>query len=431
MNFLKEKGMSLDKQIKSWHDIVRRPYNRDFVDNYTRTRQILMNGIEVEAWGFKHFWARISDDIELNNALADIRRIEDMQQTTMNWLCPHNQSVLDTTLGYEQVAVDLTAWLAQNEDDIYVKETFDFGLLEDFDHLYRYSQFANLIEETDPNEILHNKTDVMVARSTQYHHNLNSLRIRKPYDKTKTTPKTKVNILTLLSAEQQTHNFYAEHGFMYGNTDLKRLYAEICDIEEEHVTMYESLIDSTETMFEKWLIHEFCEACCYYNCYKDEADERIKLIFEQMCQMEIGHLQIAKEMYEKYEKKDAQEIIGDCAILPCHFESQKEYVQKIIKQETTKRLDKDGLYTDVDKLSDDWGSFDILNKTGKCGMPSEQAINLSIQTHKRDIAIAKDVMLNMQDEILDKNLKKYIAPNTISPKEYSDFKKIKPNIYLY
>ncbi len=64
------------------------------------------------------------------------KRIEDMQQTTVNWLSPCDQSVLETTLGYEQVAVDLTAWLAQNEPDEYVKETFNFGLLEDFDHLY-------------------------------------------------------------------------------------------------------------------------------------------------------------------------------------------------------------------------------------------------------------------------------------------------------
>ena len=149
MNILKEKGISLDKQVKTWHDIVKRPYNRDFANNYTRVRQILMNGIEVEAWSFKHSWVRKFDDLELKKMLVSIRRVEDMQQTTMNWLTPYKQSVLDTTLGYEQVAVDLTAWLAQNEPDSYVKETFNFGLLEDFDHLYRYCQFANLIEETN------------------------------------------------------------------------------------------------------------------------------------------------------------------------------------------------------------------------------------------------------------------------------------------
>ena len=100
----------------------------------------------------------------------------------------------------------------------------------------------------NPNYILQGQTDVIIGRPTQFHHNCNAIRLRKPYDKTKTSPQTKVNILSLLSAEQQTHNYYAEHGFMYGNQNLRETYAEIKDVEEEHVTMYESLIDPTETV---------------------------------------------------------------------------------------------------------------------------------------------------------------------------------------
>ena len=96
MDFLKEKGLNLEQQLKTWHDIVKRPYNRDEVDNYTRTRQILMNGIETEAWGFKHCWVRKLDDLELKKTLVNIRRIEDMQQTTVNWLSPYKQTILDT-----------------------------------------------------------------------------------------------------------------------------------------------------------------------------------------------------------------------------------------------------------------------------------------------------------------------------------------------
>src|SRR3712207_7891498 len=48
---------------------------------------------------------------------------------------------LETTLAYEQVAIDLTAYLARHEPDPYLREVLNFGLLEDFDHLYRYSGF--------------------------------------------------------------------------------------------------------------------------------------------------------------------------------------------------------------------------------------------------------------------------------------------------
>ena len=199
--------------------IINMSYNKNEVDCYSRTRQILMNGIEVEAWGFKHALMRLCpmlDDEDRKN-LAIIRRFEDMQQTTVNWLTPSCQTVLETTLGYEQVAVDLTAWLSQNEPDSYVKETFDFGLLEDFDHLYRYSQWAYMTHGISPNDIVQNQTDIILGRPTQNHHNDNKIRLRKAYDKKATHPQTKVNLYTLVSAEQQTHNYYAEHGMEYGN----------------------------------------------------------------------------------------------------------------------------------------------------------------------------------------------------------------------
>ncbi len=418
-NALKEKGIPIEKQLKSWHDIVKRPYNRMEVDCYTRTRQILMNGIETEAWGFKHCLARKCDDQDLKVLLAKIRRIEDMQQTTVNWLSPFNQTVLDTTLGYEQVAVDLTAWLAQNEPDEYVKETYDFGLLEDFDHLYRYAQWSYMYEGNNPDDILQGMTDVVIGRPTQNHHNDNAVRLRKHYDKNTAAPQTKVNILTLMSAEQQTHNYYAEHGFMYGNDDLKKTYAEICDVEEEHVTMYESLIDPKETPLEKWLIHEFTEVCNYYNCYVDEVDKRLKLIWEEMLAMEIGHLQAAANVFQKHENRDPEEIIGTEIVLPCHFESQKEYVTNILENEIGKRLDENLGYTTIDNLPDTWVSYDAQKTVNGKGAPTEKTIQLINSTLNRDIVCADKKLVKKQPELLKKGLEhKAQAPDTVSVSEY-------------
>ena len=428
-NPLKEKGISLDKQIKTWEDIVKRPYKRDTADCYTRTRQILMNGIEIESWNFKHHYLRTSNNNDINKLIADIRRIENNQQTTINWLCPHNQSVLDTTLGYEQVAIDLTAWLAQNEPDEYVKETYDFGLLEDFDHLYRYAQFAYLLEGTDPNDILHYSTDVNFARPTQYHHNPNRLRIRKSYDKIKTDPQTKANILTLLSAEQQTHNFYAEHGFMYGADELRRLYAEISDVEEEHVTMYETLIDPNETMLEKLLLREFMEVCCYHNCYKDEVDDKIKLIYEEFLAMEIEHLQIAAKLIEKYENKDPYEIIGDKIYDTCHFEEQKEYVNKIAENESDKRLDDGFSYTFLNDIDDTWTGYQTQRIMLSKNAPSEAAVRLNITDIGTDIVSVDNKMLKKRSEMLSNSLdNNCMAPNTVSYKKF-EFDKDKADIF--
>ncbi len=416
-NPLKEKGINIEKQIRNWHQSVGKPYNKTDVDCYTRTRQILMNGIEIEAWGFKHQFNRFMPNNNEKQLLAEISRIEDSQQATANWLGPADQSVLETTLGYEQVAVDLTAWLAQNEPDEYVKETFDFGLLEDFDHLYRYSQFAYMREGIKPNDIVQAQTDVVIGRPTQHHHNDNGLRHRKHYDKTTATPQTKVNILTVLSGEQQTHNYYAEHGFMYGDHVLRETYAEIKDVEEEHVTMYESLIDPTESMWEKLLIHEFTEVCNYYTCVEDEVDERIKKTWELFLDIELGHLQVAADLFKKYERRDPEEVIGSEIVIPCRFKSQKNYVKEILKAQVDIRLENDGEFTTISKLSSNWPSYKVQEKQNELGAPSENAVNLSISHYGRDIT-AGDKSLRDNDELdfLKNGLQKdFIAPNTVMP----------------
>ena len=418
-NPLEEKGIPLEKQVRSWHDIVKRPFNKYETDCYSRTRQILMNGIEVEAWNFKHNFARCCPDADVRKTLAMTRRIEDMQQTTVNWLTPACQSVLETTLGYEQVAVDLTAWLAQNEPDEYVKETFNFGLLEDFDHLYRYSQWAYMVHGIDPDNILQGMTDVLIGRPTQNHHNCSGVRLLYHYDKNTASPQTKVNIYTLVSGEQQTHNYYAEHGMMYANDDLRRTYGEICDVEEEHVTMYESLIDPNETPLEKLLLHEFTEVCTYYNCYKDEVDNRLKQIWEEFLAFELGHLQIASELIKKHEKRDPEEIIGDQIILPCHFKEQKDYVANILENEIDKRLDGEGGYTTIDNIPEDWASYRIQDTVNDDGAPTEQTIRLIDTSIGMDIVTSSEKLRQKEPDLLIRGLQPYPqAPDTVLVEDY-------------
>ncbi|MCM1338296.1 MAG: hypothetical protein NC191_01335 [Muribaculaceae bacterium] len=420
-NPLKEKGISLDRQLRTWHEIAHRHFNKYDIDCYSRTRQILMNGIEVEGWNFKHNFARNTDDEETQRFLAMTKKLEDTQQTTVNWLMPADQSVLETTLGYEQVAVDLTAWLAQNEPDEYVKETFNFGLLEDFDHLYRYSQWAYMEHGISPNEILQGQTDVIFGRPTQNHHNCNMMRLRKPYDKTTASPQTKVNILTLVSGEQQTHNYYAEHGMQYGNECLRETYAEIKDVEEEHVTMYESLIDPTESWYEKLLLHEFTEVCTYYNCMEDEEDEMLKGVWEQFVDYEIGHLQAAVELFKKHEKRDPEEVIGTEIVYPCRFMSQKDYVAKVLKTEIDKRIAPEGEYTKIKNLPDDWASYTIQEECNEDGSPTEATIRAIAAQKDRDLVIALSELEENSVSLLKKGLQPDPqAPDTVTPEEYEE-----------
>ena len=47
-----EPGIPLEEQYRSWKQRIKAPYDKHQVDAYTRTRVILMNGIENGAWNF-------------------------------------------------------------------------------------------------------------------------------------------------------------------------------------------------------------------------------------------------------------------------------------------------------------------------------------------------------------------------------------------
>ena len=58
------------------------------------------------------------------------------------------------------------------------------------------------------------------------------------------------------------------------------------------------------------------------------------------------------------------------------FKSQKEYVQNILENEVDKRLDgTDKMsYTTINKLPDDWASYDFQETVNADGAPTEQTI---------------------------------------------------------
>jgi UDP-3-O-acyl-N-acetylglucosamine deacetylase len=91
-----------------------------------------MNGIEVEAVMFSHNMARHTADPKIKQQLALVRRAEAQQQKAVNWLIPGDESTLEVTIGYEQVAVDLTSWVAQNEPDAYLRQVYEVRVARGF-----------------------------------------------------------------------------------------------------------------------------------------------------------------------------------------------------------------------------------------------------------------------------------------------------------
>ncbi|MGB9939552.1 hypothetical protein [Methanosarcina sp.] len=367
-------SIPIEEQFMNWKEIVKPPYDKKSVDAYTRTRVILMNGIENASILMSHAMERMTVDPEIKRQMAMMRRVDSMQQQTVDWLNPANQSVVETTLGYEQVAVDLTANLAKNEPDPYVKQTLDFALLEDFDHLYRYSCLYDYLEGGDPESIVQGKTEVKPGRPTVAHHRHPDDTMRNHYDKDTADIKTKMNYLTIVAGEQQTELFYKTHGNMYSDELARQLYSEIADVEEEHVTQYGLLGDPRETMLEKSALMQLCEAYIYFSCAQTETDPRIKSIWENFAKMEISHFEGCARLLEKYEGRDIRDVVKADVIEPLVvFEPNKNYVNKVIDEQLD-LMPSNTEYRRFSELTDKWSSFKFQWKMNGAGVPSEEVV---------------------------------------------------------
>ncbi|WP_205804372.1 hypothetical protein [Methanolobus halotolerans] len=224
--------------------------------------------------------------------------------------------------------------LAKNEPDPYVRQTLDFALIEDFDHLYRYSCLYDYLEEGDPDNVVQSKTEVKPGRPTSIEHRHPDDSMRTHYDKDTADIKTRMNYLTIVAGEQQTELFYKSHGFMYEDELTRNLFAEIAEIEEQHVTQYGLLGDPRETMLEKLTMMQLCEAYIYNSCAQSEKDSRIRGIWEDFAKMEYTHFQACADLLMKYEKRDIRDVVKAETIEPLViFEQNKEYVNEVIENQ--------------------------------------------------------------------------------------------------
>lgn len=362
MNPFEQTPIKMVDGIMDWSTLYPTPYNKMTVDPYTKIRIILMNGIEVEAALFKHQFHRNCQDNDLRRELALSRRVEQQQQKHINWLKPIDETPLETTIGYEHVAVDLTAWLAQNEPNQYVKQALDFALLEDFDHLYRYANLLDLDTQIPAQQLVKSYVDITPGRPTIAEHRFPFDSVKNPVDFSTADIRTKLNTLIITAGEQQTMNFYMNIGNTYYNDLGRQLYLEIAMIEEQHVSHYGSLLDPKATWLENLLLHEYMECYLYYSFYQDELDQNVKSVWEMHLQQEISHLHKAEELLKKYEGKDWQQVIpgGEFPKL-LQFHDTRDYVRGVLAQQILLTANREQ-YVPVSSLPDNHEFFFYQNR---------------------------------------------------------------------
>ena len=381
MNPIKEKSKSLENNFLPLKKMYPKSYNKLKTSPYTKTRVILMNGTEFESAWFMHQFARHCDEPEILSALAVVRRQEQQHQKRISCLKPINESILETTIAYEQLAIDLTAVLARHDKDETNIKALNFALLEDFDHLYRFANLLKTDKGEDADTLVGKYTEIMPGRPTVAEHRYPADYIKKHMVAEKADLYSKLVASTITAAEQQTMNYYMNIAQWYKNDLGRKLYAEIAMIEEAHVSQYESLKDPNLSWLEQWVMHEYCECWLYYSAMQDESVDYIKKIWAEHFKMEVSHLKTAAKLLKKYENKTFESVCGTGEFPQLlKLGGNKEYIRKVLAETINLTADNtvkvDG-YKEVKKLPDEHRYFDYQNFMS--GDPDRNPSHLVIQ----------------------------------------------------
>lgn len=378
MNPFEVNSKEVEENFLNWKQIYPKSYNKKKVSPFTKVRIILMNGTEFESNWFLHQFSRNCNNQDLRREIAIIRNQEQQQQKRISLLKPINENILEETIAYEQLAIELTAILAQNEVDPISKAALDFALLEDFDHLYRFANLLKMDYGIDADVMVGKFTEIMPGRPTINEHRHPIDNIRPFMNAKKADPYTKLVAGIITAAEQQTMNFYMNMAQLYKNHLGRKLFTEIAMVEEEHVSQYESLKDPNCTWLEQWLLHEYTECYLYYSMMEDESEPYIKNIWREHFHMEIAHLKKVSELLEKYEHKKVKDVIP-CPEFPelLKFGENKKYIREVLKTVGYTSVKEE--YFPVKELPKDFRFFAHLKTVN--GEPQNVASHLVIEEY--------------------------------------------------
>lgn len=144
----------------------------------------------------------------------------------------------------------------------------------------------------------------------------------------------------------------------------------------QHITHYGCMINPEESLLEKLLICEATEIWNYTACMEQETHPRIKAMWEQFLDYELGQFQVALQLFKDVERRDPAEVLGDGSLPPgIRFESQRDFVRKVL--ETEVQLRKDGTEF-VDEAQEPQSSQEYRKVVNADGCPSE---NVSATYH--------------------------------------------------
>ncbi len=332
-----ERGAPLDRQKFTWREMAGVPYSKLDDDAFTRVRVILMNGIEAEALRFSH--ALRSDEPGAAHAPREgpARRAAPADDGE---LAQPRRSVAardDDRLraGRHRGDGQRRAERARSVPRAGLSLRPARGLRPPLPLLRADGPRRGQGREQHPPE-LHGHPAGPTDRAS-------STARPRTTSVARTTaatahPLTKLNALTIVAGEQQTHDYYMTIGPLFADPVARKLYAEIASIEEQHVTQYESIQrPRRDDGSRSGCSTRRPRSTTTGAAARPRTNPRIKAIWERFLDYELGHLQFVKELVQSIENRDPDELLPAELPDPISYESQRDFVREVLENEVDLR----------------------------------------------------------------------------------------------
>ena len=101
---------------------------------------------------------------------------------------------------------------------------------------------------------------------------------------------------------------------------------------------------------------------------QQESDPHLKAIWERCLDYELGHLELVRELFKKYERRDPAEVLPPELPEPINYASQREFVRKVLSEEVDLRARGTQI---VDKSQEGRESQEYREHMNSSGSPSE------------------------------------------------------------
>jgi hypothetical protein len=336
-NPLEHLGLALDHHARHWHELDVEPVDAQRTDPHTRSRINTMAGLEAADARFDRRFARYLQDPDARRRVAALGAAAARRRDTVAALQPQVSGVLESAVGYERTAVDLLTWVARSEPDAGRATVYGGQALWHLSCLHGYAELCDLAGYRWLDPIVSDVGALMsrsvVSAAARHHDRLHHVAASSPQMQYMST----VHRWAVRAVQQQVSLHSPEARRRTGRGSYR---------------------EADQQRWEQLVIHESAASYLYYSFLTQEADPRVKAMWELHLQMQLAHLQAAADLLRRSHGRDPQEVVGAGLPEPATFDRNGPYLQALLVTEVGREpADSE---PDGEQLDDDRDIVDLL-----------------------------------------------------------------------